>query len=287
MRSGRGDGTLGRRRSVPWDALSELLVTDVNRDSRPDPASLTGNRRGEVGASVVLNWTGRPAPPCVVVIVMRVRLRLATPTTPAATRPCPRPPLAQGPQEPRISQRPRYGAVRAKPRPRPSARQPRTPLDGARRRRSHPPGLAMPGDEQRVVDAFARYLATHGRLVTVEVAFCHLVAERMASDSSLRQRAGRRPSEPPSTRCTGRSRVACRSARNRSPGLRRWSIHTRREGSTARAASRVRALLRIEIFVSDDSGAASGPKPPGFASWREASGDLLARVAESRRAEDV
>jgi hypothetical protein len=77
LRSGRGDGTFGRVQSVPWQTSGPLEVTDVNGDGRPDLAAPGSVGRGADQATVVLNWTGLPAPPCVVVHVTRARLRKA------------------------------------------------------------------------------------------------------------------------------------------------------------------------------------------------------------------
>jgi len=76
--SGRGDGTFGPAQSVRWRGqFGPLVVTDVNRDGRPDLASGSFSR-DTPGVSVLLNWTHLSAPPCVVVPVVRARLRSAT-----------------------------------------------------------------------------------------------------------------------------------------------------------------------------------------------------------------
>ena len=65
VRSGRGDGTFGRRQVVRWDTIGALLVTDVNRDGRPDLITDGASPRDQLGVMVMLNWTGDRAPPCV------------------------------------------------------------------------------------------------------------------------------------------------------------------------------------------------------------------------------
>ena len=81
VRTGNGDGTFARAGAVPsLDSVGapvvvedDPAVADFDRDGRLDLASTAGDRDG-FGVAVLLNWTGRPAPPCVVPPVRRVRL---------------------------------------------------------------------------------------------------------------------------------------------------------------------------------------------------------------------
>jgi hypothetical protein len=87
VRLGRGDGTFQERQSLPsFSAYSDALlnfvadgtVADFNVDGRSDIAVITGH--GELTTSttsVLLNWTGLPAPPCIVVPIAREHVRRA------------------------------------------------------------------------------------------------------------------------------------------------------------------------------------------------------------------
>ena len=75
VRTGRGDGTFDKRQLIPWFDNAFGMVADFNQDGRPDLAFVGGE--GGVLASVFLNWTGLPAPPCVVLNVTSWRLRTA------------------------------------------------------------------------------------------------------------------------------------------------------------------------------------------------------------------
>jgi hypothetical protein len=72
--SGRGDGTFKPAR--PLESLIEQggAVADFNGDGRPD---LAFAGVGYPAADVYLNWTGLPAPPCVVVDLTAAPLRIA------------------------------------------------------------------------------------------------------------------------------------------------------------------------------------------------------------------
>jgi hypothetical protein len=81
LRLGRGDGTFQRRRPMRSlyaysDALQDFVeqgaVADFNLDGRSDIAIVTGHADRFISdLSVLLNWTGLPAPPCVVVPITR------------------------------------------------------------------------------------------------------------------------------------------------------------------------------------------------------------------------
>jgi hypothetical protein len=60
---GRGDGTFERARGLGWLNFQGGAVADFNRDGRIDLAFASTDFPE---ASVLLNWTGLPAPPCVV-----------------------------------------------------------------------------------------------------------------------------------------------------------------------------------------------------------------------------
>jgi hypothetical protein len=87
VRLGRGDGTFQERNSLPSfyvysDALLNFVVdgavADFNLDGRSDIAVITGHGELTISAtSVLLNWTGLPAPPCVVVPITREPVRRA------------------------------------------------------------------------------------------------------------------------------------------------------------------------------------------------------------------
>ncbi len=71
MLSGRGDGTFGEAQPLPTNFAEDnsvaSAVADFNRDGRLDVAVGPGDAFGDLYAvGVFLNWTGLPAPPCVV-----------------------------------------------------------------------------------------------------------------------------------------------------------------------------------------------------------------------------
>jgi hypothetical protein len=72
VRAGRGDGTFGRARYMEWVLADYGVAADFNRDGRPDLAFVLSE---QAFAKVFLNWTGLPAPPCVVLDVTGWRLR--------------------------------------------------------------------------------------------------------------------------------------------------------------------------------------------------------------------
>jgi hypothetical protein len=125
VRSGDGDGTFGSRKRPLRFRINAVYaaggtVADLNGDARPDLVSLAyndwaGGVSGEpVGTEVLLNWTGLPAPPCVVIPVTHRRLRAAKRELRSAG--CRighvRYRYAQTVRKNRvISQRPRYGTV--------------------------------------------------------------------------------------------------------------------------------------------------------------------------------
>jgi hypothetical protein len=74
LRSGRGDGTFGKAQYLPWSIGSGGATADFNRDGRPD---LAFGQYDDRIASVFLNWTGLPEPPCVVLNVTEWPLRKA------------------------------------------------------------------------------------------------------------------------------------------------------------------------------------------------------------------
>jgi hypothetical protein len=71
VRAGHGDGTFGPAQQIHWQAFGPFSITDLNHDRRPDVAGV-GADHGDVFASAVLNWTGLPAPPCVIPPVIRL-----------------------------------------------------------------------------------------------------------------------------------------------------------------------------------------------------------------------
>jgi VCBS repeat protein len=87
VRLGRGDGTFQRRNALPsfyaysgalQDGVEDGAVADFNLDGRSDIAVATSHAEFFISdLSVLLNWTGRPAPPCVVVPVAREPVRRA------------------------------------------------------------------------------------------------------------------------------------------------------------------------------------------------------------------
>jgi hypothetical protein len=87
VRIGNGDGTFGKQRHVwhqTWFYLAAGAVADFDRDGWPDLAfnNACDDIEGAVScparsASVLLNWTGRPTPPCVVPRIVHRTLRAA------------------------------------------------------------------------------------------------------------------------------------------------------------------------------------------------------------------
>jgi hypothetical protein len=73
-RLGRGDGTFGKARYMEWVLADYGVTADFNRDGRPDLAFVLSE---QAFAKVFLNWTGLPAPPCVVLDVRGYSLRKA------------------------------------------------------------------------------------------------------------------------------------------------------------------------------------------------------------------
>lgn len=73
--SGHGDGTFDPPRRIPWDSAMDGVAADFDLDGRMDLAFAVTDR---VFADVFLNWTGLPAPPCVVLGVTSWNLRKAT-----------------------------------------------------------------------------------------------------------------------------------------------------------------------------------------------------------------
>jgi hypothetical protein len=74
VRLGRGDGTFGKARYLEWVLADYGVTADFNRDGRPDLAFVLSEQEF---AKVFLNWTGLPAPPCVVLDVSGYSLRKA------------------------------------------------------------------------------------------------------------------------------------------------------------------------------------------------------------------
>jgi hypothetical protein len=87
LRLGRGDGTFQAEQSLPslhryFDTkmtfVAEGTVSDFNLDGRSDVALIAAAGWADLSATVVLlNWTGLPASPCVVVPVVREPMRRA------------------------------------------------------------------------------------------------------------------------------------------------------------------------------------------------------------------
>jgi FG-GAP-like repeat len=67
MRLGAGDGALGALRTIRIapNGYEGPISADFNRDGRPDLAYLAQPSHSQGGVSVLLNWSGLPAPPCV------------------------------------------------------------------------------------------------------------------------------------------------------------------------------------------------------------------------------
>jgi hypothetical protein len=74
VRRGRGDGTFGKAQYLEWVLADYGVAADFNLDGRPDLAFVKSE---QTTASVFLNWTGLPAPPCVVLDLSGFRLRKA------------------------------------------------------------------------------------------------------------------------------------------------------------------------------------------------------------------
>jgi hypothetical protein len=72
--AGRGDGTFRKAQSLQWLYGQGAAVADFNLDGRPDVSFLD---TVDPEANVYLNWTGLPAPPCVVMDFRGERLRSA------------------------------------------------------------------------------------------------------------------------------------------------------------------------------------------------------------------
>jgi hypothetical protein len=71
VRRGRGDGTFGNAHYLEWVIADYGVAADFNQDGRPDLAFVKSE---QTSASVFLNWTGLPAPPCVVLDLTTYRL---------------------------------------------------------------------------------------------------------------------------------------------------------------------------------------------------------------------
>lgn len=117
----------------------------------------------------------------------------------------------------------------------------------------------MRGDEQRVVEAFARYLQGRGWLVSAEVDFCDLVAERHGERLFVEAKG-----------CTAAmgtdvdtmyGQILRRMPLADDPAARfAVVVPTRAQGAALRVPARVRAFLRLEVFVVADDGTVSGPQ---------------------------
>lgn len=117
----------------------------------------------------------------------------------------------------------------------------------------------MRGDEQRVVDAFARYLSQQGWAVSREVEFCDLVAER--DGERLFIEAKGRTAAIGTDVDTMYGQILRRMPIAEDAAARFAVVVPTRAGQAAlRVPPRVRALLSVEVFVVDDNGAVSGPK---------------------------
>ncbi len=117
----------------------------------------------------------------------------------------------------------------------------------------------MRGDEQRVVDAFARYLSEHGWAVSAEVEFCDLVAER--EGERLFVEAKGRTEAIGTDVDTMYGQILRRMPLAEDPAARfALVVPTRAERAALRVPPRVRALLRVEVFVVAGDGSISGPR---------------------------
>jgi hypothetical protein len=72
---GRGDGTVEAGRPLRGRSTDGGAVADFNLDGLPDVAFVRDPQRGPGLTEVFLNWTGSPAPPCVVHPFTHRRLR--------------------------------------------------------------------------------------------------------------------------------------------------------------------------------------------------------------------
>jgi hypothetical protein len=117
----------------------------------------------------------------------------------------------------------------------------------------------MLGDEQRVVDAFVRYLSEHGWTVSREVDFCDLVAWR--DDERLFVEAKGRTAAIGTDVDTMYGQILRRMPLAEDPTARFAVVVPTRAGQAAlRVPPRVRALLSVEVFVVSDDGVVSGPE---------------------------
>jgi hypothetical protein len=117
----------------------------------------------------------------------------------------------------------------------------------------------MRGDEQRVVDAFARYLSERGWAVSPEVEFCDLVAEREGEQLFVETKG--RTAAIGTDVDTMYGQILRRMPLAENPAARfAVVVPTRAEQAALRVPPRVRALLSVEVFVVEDNGTVSGPK---------------------------
>jgi hypothetical protein len=115
------------------------------------------------------------------------------------------------------------------------------------------------GDEQRVIDAFARYLTDRRWSVSPEVEFCDLVAER--DGERLFVEAKGRTAAIGIDVDTMYGQILRRMPLVEDPAARfAVVVPTRAEQAALRVPARVRALLNVEVFVVDDEDVVSGPK---------------------------
>lgn len=117
----------------------------------------------------------------------------------------------------------------------------------------------MGGDEQRLIDAFVRYLEGQDWSVSREVEFCDLVAER--EGVRLFVEAKGHTAAIGTDVDTMYGQILRRMPLAEDPAARfAVVVPTRAEQAALRVSPRVRALLTIEVFVVDEGGAVSGPK---------------------------
>src|SRR4051812_32507895 len=117
----------------------------------------------------------------------------------------------------------------------------------------------MRGDEQRVVDVFADYLAQQGWVVSAEVDFCDLVAER-EGDRLFVEAKGRTAAIGTDVD-TMYGQILRRMPLAEDPAARfAVVVPTKAEEAALRVSPRVRAVLGVEVFVVRDDGAVVGPK---------------------------
>ena len=74
VRRGRGDGTFGKSQYLDWVLADYGVTADFNLDGRADLAFVKSE---QTSAGVFLNWTGLPAPPCVVLDLSTFGFRAA------------------------------------------------------------------------------------------------------------------------------------------------------------------------------------------------------------------